>query len=227
MVYYAYIKYEPNDIIYRWMITAPNADTIDEWWRAVSTPHKKDQGYQRLTPDFYTYSKGHPWDGAPEFSSRIFFTLLSDRDARIQSLFPHQERADLRSGQTFFIRSKSKPDVFWWVEPKGSILASTNYRSRFRFDIEGEESGTVMVGKDTVSIHNVTDRQGAFGVTVGNDGLCTTSSHHKHTFPFGDLKRAFLSYHSGYIDQKAGIFAQFPTVLVVEKGNGEEWELVK
>lgn len=94
------------------MITAPDADTVDEWWRAVSAPAKKDLGYKRLAPDFYTYSKGYPFDAAPEFTSRLIFTLLNDRDGRGQTLIPDQKRTDHRSGQRYVYPSKYTPEMW-------------------------------------------------------------------------------------------------------------------
>ncbi|KAI1087887.1 hypothetical protein F5B19DRAFT_496908 [Rostrohypoxylon terebratum] len=230
MVFYAFVKNTTHEPTWRYILAAPDADTIDEWWRVIS---KKDIGYKRLSPDFYTYSQGYPYDAAPEFTSRIMFTLLNDRDCRILSLFPHQERTDVRIN-SFFIRSKSKPSLFWWVNSTGSLAASTKYRSRFRFDIGGEEDGTVIVGKDLVSVVALGDKQ-FNAVNISNE-RCTSvqvNGIHTNIFFYNDLKGSFLSSYGGgdvtapsvspdneYSDHSS-------LISMVGKGHGEEWELVK
>ncbi|XDG10353.1 hypothetical protein ABKA04_009968 [Annulohypoxylon sp. FPYF3050] len=231
MVFYAFAKYATQENVWRYLLAAPDADTIDEWWRAVSAPSKKDLGYERLSPDFYTYVKGYPYDAAPEFTSRIVFTLLHDRDSRILSLFPHQDRTDVRSGQTFFVRSKSKPDLFWWVGSTGTLTASTKHRSRFRFDIEDEDDGTVIVGKSPVSVFSIGEKQ---SVAINNsDERCTSvepDGIYKNKFYYGELKGSFLSSQwgkYGELSQECDHPDHSFQISMVEKGHGEEWELVK
>ena len=82
---------------YRYLLTAPDADTVDEWWRAVSA---KSSTWERISPDCYTYVDGWPYNIAPEFDQRIIYSALSDRDTGNMTLFSHQERTNHLSGQT-------------------------------------------------------------------------------------------------------------------------------
>ncbi|KAI0399399.1 hypothetical protein F4802DRAFT_589744 [Xylaria palmicola] len=227
MVFYAFLKYQPSEQISRYLLAAPDAETIDEWWRAVSAPSKKSLGYQRLAPDFYSYTdfnNGHPSLATPEFiNNKIILTLLNDRDGRILSLFPDQNRTDIRSGQTYFVRSKSNPDVFWWAGTRlnSPILASTTRRSRFRFDVEGAENGIVIIGTDRVVIYHV---PGHNTVGVQDGKLCIQNNHEQ--FAFSDLKKLWLTSDTTESVSEDGNHLALP-ILEVDNGSGEEWELVK
>jgi hypothetical protein len=89
----------PTEHISRYLLAAPNAETIDEWWREVSSKH--DQ-VKRLAPDYYSFGAGPAaYDLAPSFVNKIMFTLLNDRDARIMSTFGQPERTDVVSGEAY------------------------------------------------------------------------------------------------------------------------------
>ena len=119
---------------------------------------------------------------------------------------------------SFFIRSKSRPDLFWWVEPSGAVATSSTSRSRFRIDIEGQESGTVIIRNDLISFVHVGGSQDTQGIVAvkGDSMQLWIAQHYKYCFYYSDLKKAFLASS----DQHSSIFR-------VEDGYGEEWELVR
>ena len=114
--------------------------------------------------------------------------------------------------------------MFWWVEPRGSVVASPTYRSRFRFDAEGHENGTVILGKDAISIFHVGGSQGTVAV---QDNRLWANGSHNHSFHYSDLKKIFLSYHAQYSEKGTSADQLSSPILVVENGHGEEWELVQ
>jgi hypothetical protein len=83
---------------YRYVLTAPNVETIDEWWRAVSST--TGYGFQRLSTDFYTYKDSNWYNAKPEFDTRLLWTLLNDSGGRTQPLFTNISRSDPVSGNT-------------------------------------------------------------------------------------------------------------------------------
>ncbi|KAM6513338.1 hypothetical protein FALCPG4_015770 [Fusarium falciforme] len=218
MVYYALLKWQENESYYRYLLAAPNAETIDEWWREVS---EKDQcNFKRLSPDFYSWNrKKEAYDAAPEFSPRIMYTLLNDRDARIMSTFNQPERVDIVSGESFYIRSKSNPKYYWFAKD-GQIWATKIGRTRFVFRIDGAQGkdGKVLIGKDPISITAVGGHNQKH-VSVSDNGELGLSGHTCRMF-FGDLKTNFLAHG------EHGVSSPSLPVTKVE-GHGEEWELVK
>lgn len=83
---------ELDDWSYRYLITAPTMEVVDEWWRVVSAKYKAPK---RIQPDFYLHSSGEfnlstsiqAGQVASDFLNKMIFTLLEDRDGRIQSTF--------------------------------------------------------------------------------------------------------------------------------------------
>lgn len=69
-------------------MAAPDADTMDEWWRKASELHPE---YKRHAPDYFTYNTLAvlPYQAVPKMSDIMMFTLLNDRDGRIFSNFNH------------------------------------------------------------------------------------------------------------------------------------------
>lgn len=91
---------ETSEPHYRYLLAAPNAETIDEWWREASS--KDAEKIHRLAPDYYSWGSGaQAYDLGPSFVNKIMYTLLNDRDARIMSTFNQPERTDVVSGQSY------------------------------------------------------------------------------------------------------------------------------
>ncbi|PTB61754.1 hypothetical protein BBK36DRAFT_1131009 [Trichoderma citrinoviride] len=217
MVYYALIKYTPSEPHYRYIVAAPDPETIDEWWRVVS--EKAGVQWNRLAPDYYSFNHGLVWDSAPEFNDRLMYSLLNDRDGRFMGAFTQQPRTDHISGQTFFIRSKSSPYIYWAVKDN-RIYASRFSRTRFRIKIEGETKPKVMIGKDRISITLTTNSAQYLSIS-SNGELSVEGSGSAGGIFFSHFKKGFLAdgYEIGD-DVNAA-------VRRVGNDDGEEWELVQ
>ncbi|KAF5695080.1 hypothetical protein FDENT_639 [Fusarium denticulatum] len=219
MVYYAFLKWQTSEPNYRYLLTAPDAETIDEWWREAST--KDLEHVKRLGPDFYSWDSGaQAWDLAPSFLNRIIYTLLNDRDGRIISNFAQPPRVSVLSGDSYYIRSKSSPELYW-LEKGGLIYATKQGRTRFTFRLDGERDSdrnrTVIIGKDYISVSAVGGSAQKY-VSVNDNGEVVLSGHSCRMY-YSDLKNMYLAQGEAG-DLKSA------TVMKTD-GFGEEWELVK
>ncbi|KAF9774145.1 hypothetical protein IL306_007895 [Fusarium sp. DS 682] len=218
MVYYALIKYQPEEPNYRYLIAAPDADTIDEWWREASA---KFDHVKRLAPDFYSFDAGaNGWGLAPSFDKKVMYTLLNDRDARIMSTFAQAPRTDVVSNEAYYIRSKSSPELYWFAK-EGLIYATKRGRTRFIFRLDGDRDNdanrVVLIGKDPISISAVGPSPQKY-VGVDDNGQITLTGRGGRMY-YSDLKKGFLA--QGEIDNAGNAY------LFKSDGYGEEWELVK
>ncbi|KAI1040282.1 hypothetical protein LB505_003586 [Fusarium chuoi] len=219
MVYYAFLKWQTSEPNYRYLLTAPDAETIDEWWREAST--KYPEHVKRLGPDFYSWgSDTQAWDLAPSFLNKIIYTLLNDRDGRIISNFAQPPRVSVLSGDSYYIRSKSSPELYW-LEKGGLIYATKQGRTRFTFRLDGERDSdrnrTVIIGKDYISVSAVGGSTRKY-VSVNDNGEVVLSGHSCRMY-YGDLKNMYLA--QGEIDNLGN------ASLMKADGFGEEWELVR
>ncbi|RGP57644.1 hypothetical protein FSPOR_11962 [Fusarium sporotrichioides] len=218
MVYYAYLKYILNEITFRYLLTAPYPETIDEWYREASATYDH---VKRLAPDFYIFGTGtQVWDLAPSFINKIMFTKLNDRDCRVLSTISQPERTDVLSGGSYYIRSKSNPQYYWFAK-SGLIHATKQGRTRFIIKISGEgksdSKGTVLIGSDSVSITAVGGKTEQYIGT--NDADKVTLSDYSYHLNYSDLKNNFLAQgETGDTDS---------IQITKSDGYGEEWELVK
>ncbi|RBR21284.1 hypothetical protein FVER53590_08682 [Fusarium verticillioides] len=219
MVYYAFLKWQTSEPNYRYLLTAPDAETIDEWWREAST--KDPEHVKRLGPDFYSWGSGaQAWDLAPSFLNKIIYTLLNDRDGRIVSNFAQPPRVSVLSDDSYYIRSKSSPDLYW-LEKGGLIYATKQGRTRFTFRLDGERDSdrnrTVIIGKDYISVSAVGGSAQKY-VSVNDNGEVVLSGHSCRMY-YSDLNNIYLG--QGEADD-----LKSATVMKTD-GFGEEWELVK
>lgn len=214
------------------MLVAPSADVIDEWWRIVSANPNLD--YKRLAPDFYTYTKGWPYNSAPDLADRVAYWQLSERDTPgIAYAIEQQPRSDVVSGGryanslhqfkstltffSFFVRSKSDPSIYWYAaESGGYVYAWKNGRSRFRVDIEGEEkaSSKVLIRSDKVTIASASNPKLRLGIDDNNELYLGSKGT---ALTYVDLKKGFLTDDGSTVNA-----AKIKKV----DGFGEEWELV-
>ncbi|KAF4977609.1 hypothetical protein FZEAL_5893 [Fusarium zealandicum] len=217
MVYYALLKWQTNEYYWRYLLAAPNSETIDEWWRVVS--EKDECNFKRLAPDFYSWDKKKEvYDAAPEFMNRIMFSLLQERDGKIICTISQPERANVVSGGSYYIRSKSNPE-YYWLEKDGKVWSTKLGRTRFVLRIEGAKDmdNTVLIGTDSISIAPVGARQKY--VDISDEGELVVSGHSSHMY-YSDLKRSFLA--QGEHGQGS------PSLAITKVGeSGEEWELVE
>ncbi|KAH7109487.1 hypothetical protein B0J11DRAFT_601700 [Dendryphion nanum] len=215
MVHHAYVRTDADVNTWRFLLVAPSANVIDEWWRDVSS--NKALGFTRLGPDFYSCAQSASADTASkQFEGQVLFVLLSDtRHTRTWPAIHNYSRTDHISGGSYYVRSKSDPSLYWYAEATGgSIYASRAGRTRFRFSINGEDftSRKVMIGSDNITITSAVDPKLQVGVEHGN--LCFGS--HSCSLTFNNLRNGFLAEGK----------ATASVVKKVESGIGEEWELV-
>ncbi|RBR09587.1 uncharacterized protein FIESC28_09806 [Fusarium coffeatum] len=195
-----------NEALNRWLITAPNPEAVDEWWREAS--EKSD--VRRLGTDFYTYTNGTPPTFAPTTSAKIMFTLIYDRDARPTSIFDQPDRTDVVG------------DIYW-LEIGGLIYATKQGRTRFVIRLAGQQqqngdrNNIVLIDKDFVSI-SAMGSKGIKYVSTNEDGELILNGH-SHGLFYGDLKKNFLAQ---------GQTGESDSVQITQTdGYGEEWELVR
>ncbi|KAB8231999.1 hypothetical protein BDV23DRAFT_163520 [Aspergillus alliaceus] len=219
MVFYAYSKSIKDDVHWRYLITAPSLEVMDEWYRAMQKALPTGV-ITRQSPEFYVHDPSRvdlgrcTWTGhniVPEFMNRMTFALLNNVDGPLYLPFYNGHVCDHRSGKCFYIRSKSDPSVFWFADANG-IHAATGKRSRFRITGRDTDKDTVLVRGDSISISPV-DHRDRF-VSVAGDGLLTLDWR-GDDFKFGEFKYGFAS------DDWEGR-ARVRRV----NDDGEEWELV-
>ncbi|KAF8073418.1 hypothetical protein FPV67DRAFT_745175 [Lyophyllum atratum] len=230
-LFYAYAKNINDDWSWRYVITFATRDVADTWYRAVtdsvSGGYQKFATVQRVTSQFYTHNPGlgnisdtitDP-KVAQSLRGQIFFTLLNDKNGRIQSIIPVLNYVDRGSGGRFYIRSVSQPDTYWYYDGS-KVIASRDRRTRFTITIaKNKAAGTIMIGSDEIYI-TVGSGNGSstnIGITNQQDQLSTSAN----SFPFK------LSSFDG--DFQIDYFLEGNTSLgpiARNPGNGEGWELV-
>jgi hypothetical protein len=221
MVHYAYVKWVAGEKRYwRHIIATPHAGTIDEWWREASSVEDNKNKLVRLAPDFYTWSSGaNVWDLAPKLADKMIISCVSNQDALNPETFQQPERADVVSGNSFYIRSKSNPEMYWLAKDD-QIWATKQGRTRFVFRIDGDHDNkkTVIIGSDEISIHPVGGESKQKYVSVNDNSELALSGHSCRMY-YSDLKWNFLAQ---------GETGSSGSALITKvEGHGEEWELVQ
>ncbi|KAF5004295.1 hypothetical protein FDECE_9205 [Fusarium decemcellulare] len=153
-----------------------------------------------------------------DFASKIIYTLLNDRYARILSTFNQPPRIDVVSGESYYIRSKSNAG-FYWLEKDGQNWATKPSRTRFILRIDGsqEKDKTVLIAKDEISLTAVGGPNPKY-VSVSDNGEVVLSGHSCRMY-FGDLKNFLAQGEHGMTS---------PSLPITRfEGHGEEWELFK
>ncbi|KAJ5922522.1 hypothetical protein N7516_010225 [Penicillium verrucosum] len=210
MVFYAYAKNVSNmrdEEEWRYVIVATNMEVLDEWYRTLQE-RLPAGAIGRPRKDYQSTKVGKE---TPEFDDRVKFTWLPRVDGRNYVTFYNKHVVDHISGNSFFIRSKSNPSVFWYAE-NDKIRAGQQGRTRFRITGRDLEGSAVMINGDPISITPVHDWNRSVCVQHNGDlGL----GHRSHDFKLADLKNGFLSSGLG-----------FDTKVTKVNHDGEEWELV-
>ncbi|OQD91011.1 hypothetical protein PENANT_c001G04181 [Penicillium antarcticum] len=156
MVFYAYAASD-TDMNARFVITAPSVEVVDEWFLDARADGLEAT---RHGPELYTYkysqaqwiydwSIGSGTAATKSSRNKIFFTRFNDAAGFQQSMIPNQFAPNHISGNTFYIRSKSKPSVFWNVD-ENFVYATQLARTRFKISIQGGSKGDVMIPKHDI-----------------------------------------------------------------------------
>ncbi|RJE24909.1 hypothetical protein PHISCL_02741 [Aspergillus sclerotialis] len=216
------LKQIKDDVTWRYLIIAPTMETIDEWFRALQERIGCEH-IIRVSPEFYAHDPGKVDLGrstftgreVPQFMNKMMFILLHDVGGRIFTTFSNNLVVDHTSGNTFYIRSKSDPRVFW-QERCGKIYASQWGRTRFRIcinDKKHEHDGKVMIPSDSISITLAHDDNAFIGTERGG-GLII--DQHGLNLTLGDFNKIFVSTYSDHDNNR----------IIRHVHGGEEWELV-
>ncbi|KAH7174425.1 uncharacterized protein B0J16DRAFT_417933 [Fusarium flagelliforme] len=249
MVHYMFLT-PPHTVglNYRWMMFAPDGETIDKWWRNVSESSLANQ-VKRISPDFYSLTAfvggpnnmfEIPWKFVPSMDAETSWFLISDYNNKLAMPYVQPSRVDVRSGDSYYIRSKSRPDYFWTVAPYSSytlfdethdkslvderqpmIWASDKSRTRFIIHLDGQEGtgnrGTVIINKDPITLTAAVGNHSQH-VSVNNHNMLILGGDSGRLY-YGQLKNRFLA-QSGNLNYSAAIVTE-------NTDAGEEWELVK
>jgi hypothetical protein len=230
-LFYVYAKNINDDWSYRYLITFATREVADKWYRLVTDSvaggYARFKSVKQVSLQFFTHNPG---EGnipdtltdpkvAASLLGQMFFTLINDRDGRIQSMVPVLNYTKYNNGDRFYIRSVSQPDTFWFYDAsKGLVVASRNRRTRFTITIAdpNRAPGTVMIGSDNIymtigSSQNIgtVNQQDQLGSSINPFPLKFSSFN-------GDL---LIDYYSDSNDAGLGPVALNP-------GQGENWELV-
>ncbi|KAH8091685.1 hypothetical protein BXZ70DRAFT_476266 [Cristinia sonorae] len=240
-IFYAYARHTTTDWAWRYLITFESRTVADEWWRAVTDSveggYQRFKGVSRLSAQWYTHD---PNDGgnimdtvnddrcAAKFKTKVMFTLLYDRDGRIFSAAEGSDYTDYKSGDLFFIRSVMQPNLFWYLDTSSrEILASTERRTKFKISAIDQKDGTVMIGKDIISMRVIIPHShysdcnhicaGDRSLVVGERSLATELRFREFVDGF-----ALKFYGPG----APGAQGEVVTITRDLDGLGERWELV-
>lgn len=101
------LEQSKDDTYWRYLITAPSMEIIDEWFRALQEKIG-EENLIRISPEFYAHDKDKvdlgrsTWTAnqVPQFMNKMTFTLLSDVDGRIYNTFNNGQVTDHISGKT-------------------------------------------------------------------------------------------------------------------------------
>jgi len=239
-LFYAYAKHAADDWSYRYLITFASRDVADSWYRAITDSVKRGytrfSGIERISPQFYTHI---PVGGtitetindsnvALSLRGKIFFTLINDKDARVQSMVPRIKMTDHINGASFYIRSVSQQDVYWHFDSNmGMIFASRGDRTRFTITITKTHTpGTLIVDSDEVFITTEA------GTNIGFDANQKYLDKGIWPFEFSAFNNDFqIDSADGDTNGRdrpagsGGTKGQDKLIAFVP-GKGEKWELV-
>ncbi|KAL3473240.1 hypothetical protein BJX99DRAFT_261550 [Aspergillus californicus] len=108
MVFYAYSKSCLDDAHWRYLITAPSMEVLDEWYRAIQKKLPGDV-VTRRSPEFYVHDPNKvdlgrcTWTHnkiVPEFMNHLTFTLLYDVGGRLLNTFYNGHVVDHTNGNS-------------------------------------------------------------------------------------------------------------------------------
>ncbi|KAB8231239.1 uncharacterized protein BDW43DRAFT_313313 [Aspergillus alliaceus] len=213
MAFFAHAKTSRDEDHWRYLIVALCMEVLDEWYRTVQKRNPK-AALTREAPEFYLHDDKEfkLMDSTKENKEAPEQNHRSGKSyAVLLHLLAATRNGSLKNG--FYIRSKSDPRVFWYIDDDGYISASQQRRTRFK--ISNKDRGhedNVIIRSDPISISPVWDRTREVSISNGGD-LCLSSRG--SDFTLGDLKHDFYS-----------INYENAVRVMRERNNGEEWQLV-
>ncbi|KAG1852425.1 hypothetical protein DFJ58DRAFT_914376 [Suillus subalutaceus] len=234
MVFYAYVKQSTNYDSWRYVVAFASREVADEWWRAVSTSSVASftNSIKRVNAQFYLHDVNQAnvanslvtTGVATQFLNKVIFLLMDDLGGRQLSIIPSPSHfVDHVSENSFYIRSKVSPYVYWYFPPDvipTAVYVSHTERTRFRIarhTSEGGHKGTIMIGSDHV---HITLTLASLSLDVDAKGQVILSSAPRE-FLFGDLLGKFTVGPT--VQDSKGQSLNMRELFYNE--NGEDWEL--
>jgi len=238
--FFAYVVQDSNASPLRYAISFASRDAADEWWRDLSG---KTTTIKRVTPQYYTWTEADEkfmsyFRTNSEFSGKGFFTSLP-RDGLL--VIPEANIRDHVNTETFFIRSKRDPSIYWHVDGSGNVEASRTKCTKFLISIKGDyDAKKIMIGTDDILI-TVAFKAAGSACTCTTCSSCTCSpcmcmgassflaannngklvlGSSPTTFKFSDFKNGFEIESIANRDDSPSATA------IVKVDDGEAWELV-
>lgn len=149
---------------------------------------------------------------------------ISAGGARIWPVFPNLvDGPDWVSGNTFFIRNKRQPQLYWAAvggaatDLGPNLIVSTTFRSKFRVHSTEGRSKAVLIREDRVTVSLVSSQNSlrALYVVRGDAGLLALDSDEKE-WKFGDF---FTRFGSVWVNK-----VEVLSVNDEDSDLGDEWE---
>jgi len=243
-IYYVYLKYvRETDTLRtdygRHLLTFRSRWDADELFRGLqglktAAGASRFTKLERVNSQFWCYDTvgGDPWwtivyvqreNALPEFNYKFMSVILADAAAgRDWPVLANPTIGpDWVSGDTFYIRNRRQPQLYWYYDDY-LIVISTTRRTKFRIKDEAYDEERVLIRKDKVTIEPV----GPLGTPIGKyvtknaDGEKLTVSSTRQVWDFSDLFDGVgvtWNAESGFASG-----TQFATSV---PDLGDEWEL--
>jgi len=224
-VFYAYIKHAESDFVYVGMFETRTI--ADRWWRAVSesTSAEIRESIERHHSQYYvqkslsdvTKTLTDP-QGCPDLRKNISFSLINGVGSPGFTIIPTDSHRDLVSGQSYFIRSKTDPALFWHGTTD-SLKVSRTDRTLYQVSRHGvEQEGSIMIHTDGVKLKVADQQENVISFVYSPALNChvVTGVHRSFSvdpFPLGYITASHISYESGELALRG-------------PEEGEVWELV-
>ncbi|KAG5651182.1 hypothetical protein H0H81_009589, partial [Sphagnurus paluster] len=220
-----------DDWSYRYVITFATRDVADTWYRAVTDSvaggYPRFAGVKRIASQFYVHDSNvalifetiNDPKVALFLRGQMFFTLINDRDGRIQSIIPVLNYVDRINGNSYYIRSANDDSTYWYYDAgRNVVVAARDKRTKFMITNADKNRalGSVLIGSDDIyiTVNNGTN----IGVNSTQDFV--GSSVNPQPFKLS----ALLSGDFQIIFNNDGFAGLGPVSR--NPGKGERWELV-
>ncbi|RPB02011.1 hypothetical protein L873DRAFT_572517 [Choiromyces venosus 120613-1] len=242
-VYHVFMKYtRETDTLRadygRHLLTFESRWAADELFRGLQSLKtaagaKRFTTLTRVSPQFWCYDTvaGDPWwtivyvqreNALPAFNYKFMSVILADaavgRDWPI--LCNPTIGTDWVSGNTFYIRNRRLPGLFWY-RSGGRLVLSTTRRSKFLITDSDVDDERVLIKTDNVTIMPVGYLNLPFGEYVykNADGAKLSIGGTKQVWLFSDL---FNSIGATWASETG--FADGTQFAISAPKGGDEWE---
>ncbi|KAI1177888.1 hypothetical protein F4777DRAFT_595978 [Nemania sp. FL0916] len=195
-LFYAYVVDDKNNSNYVWVITFKDRAAADEWWRFLE--NQSTPGLRRLSPQFYKYDFKKPISNlmavqyGTEPADRQMFITITNQGGISTPLIPSEVITDHINRGSYFIRSQSRPEIYWALRANGYVCATAApiARAKFKISMIGDHRRRVMIDSDDVEITSKRRQDEDVKIQTDDAGLLQFGRE-GDVFKFGDLNRGF------------------------------------